>query len=171
MSRHGSNLSRSVDIDAPPERVWAVMVDVTRWPEWTPSVTQIRRLDAGPLAVGARARIHQPRLLPAVWEVSDFLEGRRFTWVTSSPGVRVSASHVIEPTTDGSRVVLSLHFSGFLGRFIASWTSKLNSRYLALEADGIKKRSEHPDFGIRGRRDDRQTPASPWRVRMPGRRP
>ena len=52
----------AVEISAPPDRVWALMSDIGRWPEWTPTVTRVDPLDPGPLAVGHRARIRQPRL-------------------------------------------------------------------------------------------------------------
>jgi uncharacterized protein YndB with AHSA1/START domain len=131
----------SVDIAAPPERVWAVMADVERWPEWTRSVTRIQRLDHGPLAVGSRARIRQPRLPPAVWEVSELVEGRSFTWVTRSPGVRVMAKHAVEPVAGGARATLSLRFSGPLGALVARVTRRLNEHYLELEAKGLSERS------------------------------
>lgn len=44
-----------VRIQAPAECVLAVMRDNERWPEWTPTVKRIRRLESGPLAVGSRA--------------------------------------------------------------------------------------------------------------------
>lgn len=129
------------DIPAPPERVWSVMADVERWPEWTPSVTEIRRLDRGLLAVGSRARIRQPRLLPATWEVTELVEGRRFTWLTRSPGVRVTAEHEVLPAGAGSRVTLSVSFAGPLGPLVARLTRRLNRRYLQLEAEGLRARS------------------------------
>jgi uncharacterized protein YndB with AHSA1/START domain len=42
------NFTITVDIDAPPDRVWAVMSDIERWPEWTPTVTSIARMGHRP---------------------------------------------------------------------------------------------------------------------------
>jgi len=70
----------SVEIDAPPARVWDILVDVGRWPDWTDSMSHIELLDAPELAQGSRARIRQPRLPAAVWTVTEFEAGRRFTW-------------------------------------------------------------------------------------------
>lgn len=131
----------AVEIAAPPDQVWAIMSDIERWSEWTPTVKSIRRLDAGPLAVGSRARVHQPRLLPAVWQVTEVVAGRSFTWVTRSPGVRVTARHGVEPSARGTLASLSLDFSGVLGGFVARVTRGLNVRYLALEAKGLRERS------------------------------
>lgn len=133
----------AVDIQAPPDRVWAVMRDIERWPEWTPTVTSIRPLGTGPLAVGSRALIRQPKLPPARWQVTDLDEGKRsFTWVNRGPGIRVTARHWVEAHGAGSRATLSLQLSGLLGPLVARLTRGLNERYLALEAKGLRERSE-----------------------------
>jgi uncharacterized protein YndB with AHSA1/START domain len=131
-----------VEIHAPPQRVWHVMQDVERWPEWTPSVTSIERLDEGPLAAGSRARIRQAKLLPATWRVTAIEEGKGFTWVTRGPGVTVTGHHVVEPIPHGSRATLSLRFSGALGPLVGWLTRGINERYLAMEAAGLKRRCE-----------------------------
>jgi carbon monoxide dehydrogenase subunit G len=136
-----NRFSITTDIPAAPDRVWAILADVERWPEWTPSVSRIRRLDPGPLAVGSRARIHQPRLLPATWRIVELAEGRRFTWVTRGPGVRAVAEHSVEPIDRGSRVTLSVRFEGLLASLVARLTRELNRRYLELEAAGLRERS------------------------------
>lgn len=134
-----------VEIQAPPERVWAVMRDVERWPEWTPTVKNVRLLDGGPLKVGSRAIIRQPKLPPARWRVTELDEpGRSFTWVCWGPGVRVIAQHWVEACGEGSRATLSLRFAGVLAVLFAYVTHGLNDRYLALEAKGLKQRSEGP---------------------------
>src|SRR6185369_5786539 len=95
--------SKTVDIAAPPERVWQVMVDVERWPEWTRSANSVRRLDRGAFTIGSRARISQPKLLPAVWTVTQLNEGRSFTWAAGGPGFRVSGTHAVESIESGTR--------------------------------------------------------------------
>jgi uncharacterized membrane protein len=132
-----------VEIEAPPERVWAVMRDVERWPEWTPTVTSVRLLDRGPFAVGSRAIIRQPKLPPARWRVTELDEpGRSFIWVSSGLGLRVIARHSVEACGAGSRAALSLRFSGILAGLFGRLMRGLNDRYLALEAKGLKQRSE-----------------------------
>ncbi|MEO8125803.1 MAG: SRPBCC family protein [Bryobacteraceae bacterium] len=132
----------TIEIQALPDRVWSVMRDVERWPEWTATVTSIRLMDHDGLNVGSRAMVRQPKLLPATWEVTELKEGSSFTWVTRSPGLQVIARHLVEANGTGSRATLSIQFSGLLGPLIARFTRALNQRYLAIEAEGLRKRSE-----------------------------
>jgi hypothetical protein len=132
----------SVDIAAPSEVVWAIMADVQRWHEWTPSVRSIRRLDAGPLRVGSRALIRQPGFPPAMWKVTALEPGRSFTWKSGAPGMWVYATHSVAPIEIGARATLCLRFTGTIGRLLGRLTAAVNNRYLDLEANGLKRRSE-----------------------------
>ena len=137
-----TDYSVSIDIQAPPDRVWAIMSDVRRWHEWTASITSIRRLDEGPLKVGSRAMVRQPKVPPALWRVTEIEEGRRFTWVTGTPIARATGRHSVEPVDGGSRATLSLEYSGILGALFARLLDDINRRYLTMEANGLKARSE-----------------------------
>ena len=89
--------STTVEIAAPPERVWEVMADVERWSEWTETVTWVRRLDEGPLRPGSRAKINQPKIPETEYVVTELEPGRSFTWVATGPGVMTTARHTVEP--------------------------------------------------------------------------
>lgn len=136
--------SVTVDIDAAPERVWAVMTNVEAWPQWTASVTEAKRLDTGRFDVGSRVRIKQPKLPPAVWTLDEVVSGESFTWVTGLPGFRSIAQHRVERTPTGSRVTLAIEQRGVIGEIFARLTAGLTERYLNLEAAGLKRRSEEP---------------------------
>ena len=136
----------SIDIAAPPERVWEVIRDVEHWHEWTPSVTSIKRLDGGPLGVGSRILIRQPRFPPAMWKITGFDPGRGFTSTSGAPGLRVFAHHHVEKTTMGSRATLALDYHGFIGNLLARMTRDITERYIGYEARGLKARSEDPAF-------------------------
>jgi hypothetical protein len=54
-----ASLREVVDIDAPPERVWAVVAeDVVNAPKWTSNLEKAEKLDAGPPGRGTRYRYH-----------------------------------------------------------------------------------------------------------------
>jgi uncharacterized protein YndB with AHSA1/START domain len=133
----------TVDIQAPPARVWAVLLDVERWPEWTPTVTRVERLDSGPLVLGCRTRLHQPGLAPAIWQVTELdPDSLIFTWITRALGIAISGRHVVEPTPAGSRAALSVRISGLLGPIVTYLMRQRVQSYVAKEAEGLRRRSE-----------------------------
>jgi uncharacterized membrane protein len=136
------NTLKAVYIDAPPEKVFAVLCDVERWPEWTSTMTSVQRLDGGPFAVGCSAQVRQPKLRTAVWRVTALQDGRNFTWTTHSPGLRMTAGHLIEPQGAGSRVELTFDLSGLMAPVVSRLYGGLIERYVATESQGLKKRSE-----------------------------
>lgn len=133
---------RVVDITATPERVWAVMSDVERWPEWTRSVSRVRLYTGAPIEVGSRAIVKQPRFPAAQWLVTDVELHRGFVWVSIGPGLTVTGRHEIVPTAAGCRVTLSLEYDGMFSALLLRFTRGITERYVGLEADGLKRRAE-----------------------------
>ena len=136
------HFSITVDIAVPAGRVWAVMSDVERWHEWTPSITRVTLLRKGALAVGSRALVRQPKFPPALWRVTELVPGRSFTWVSVAPGLRVIGRHAVELTVNGTRAVLTLELKGMVGGLWGRLTRGITERYIAFEAAGLKARSE-----------------------------
>ena len=133
----------AIDIDASPTAVWAVLSDVPAWPTWTESMRSAEWVGESGLSVGHAARIEQPKLRPATWTVTEVDVGRSFTWETKSPGFKITATHTISPREAGGvTVALSTNVSGLLGPIIGALTAKIGRRYVATEAEGLKRRCE-----------------------------
>ena len=132
----------AIDIDASAALVWDVFSDVERWPEWTASVTSLKALDGPGLAVGKRFEIKQPRLPKLVWEVTALDEGTSWTWEQRSPGGRTIAVHEVQPADGGTKVRQRLDQRGPVGSLVARMMRGTTQRYLELEAQGLKARSE-----------------------------
>jgi Polyketide cyclase / dehydrase and lipid transport len=140
-----SYFSQIVEIRVAPAHVWKVLLDVERWPEWTTSVSKIQRMDIGPLTLGSRTRIWQPKLMPAVWQVTSLDEQRRiFAWTTHTFGIKIVGRHQVEAVGARSRVTLSLTYTGVIGAVLARAYRDLNWDYLAREANGLRGHCEAP---------------------------
>lgn len=129
-------------VEASPAAVFEVYADVEGWPGWTSSVTEVRRLDTGPLRVGSRARVRQPRLPVGDWTVIDVTPGRAFTWERRGPGLRTVGRHLLEPKNSGCLVVAELEHLGLAARLTGALTRSLTDRYLQLETAGLKSHCE-----------------------------
>lgn len=136
-------ISFDIDIDASPDMVWAVLADIESWPEWTDSMTAVTRIDDGPLSVGSKARVEQPKLRTAVWEVTELDAPRSFTWVTRSPGVLTAGGHLLRPSAhDGTTVTLSTTMTGILAPLVRRVLGARIEDYVKAEARGLKRRCE-----------------------------
>lgn len=133
----------AIDIDAPPAVVWSVMSDVERWPDWTASITHVRRWDPHrPLRVGSRAVVRQPKLPPALWTVTSLTPGRQFIWMAGLPGWWSTGVHTVDPEGQGSRATLSIRYTGIIGRLCSPLIRGVTERYVTMEAQGLKRQSE-----------------------------
>ena len=133
----------SIEIDAPAQLVWDVFSDVEHWPDWTASVTSLVGLDGPALAVGKRFAIKQPGMQKLVWQVTEIDPGSSWTWVQRSPGSLVTARHYVIAQPGGRTLVRQqLDQSGALGALVGRLMVKKTKRFLELEAQGLKARSE-----------------------------
>jgi hypothetical protein len=132
----------TVDIDASAQRVFQTLCDVEKWPEWTPTVQSVRRLDSGPFTVGSQARVVQPKIRPAVWQVSAMEAPANFIWVSKSPGLRLEAGHGVQTTAAGCRVSLTFGITGALSSIARLIYGRLIAEYVNTEAQALKKHCE-----------------------------
>jgi uncharacterized membrane protein len=137
------NYETKVEIEAPAERVWSVLADVERWPEWTASMREVTWLDGTTMEVGSRARVEQPGIPALVWEVSEVEPGSSFTWGASSPGISTFAAHQLKPIGPSRvEVTIGIRLSGPLAPIVGFLSGRRTKRFVQMEAAGLKARSE-----------------------------
>ncbi len=137
------NTDGSIEIEAPAALVWDVFVDVERWSEWTASITRIVALDGPGIEVGKRFEIKQPGMPKLVWQVTEVEPGSSWIWRQRSLGATTFASHTVVPKdTDRTLVEQGIVQRGPLGVIVGALMRRRTRRFLDLEAQGLKVRSE-----------------------------
>jgi hypothetical protein len=132
-----------VRIAACPDYVWAVLVDVARWPDWSPSLREVEAFDGGPLVVGGGIRIRQRHLPDRQWRVAELRRHKGFTWrgegVGSSASLKVRMSRAEDGGTD---VVFDLDRSGWVGSMVGRVTNGTAVAHLDELVTGLRRRCE-----------------------------
>lgn len=129
-------------IDAPVDRVWALTLDVERWPEATPTMTEVTRLDDGHFAVGSQARIKQPAQSARVWTVTRLDEPSGFEWETTLGPLRLRGGHHLSAEGDGCRNRLTLDVEGFASGLFGLVAGRSLRKAIATENEGFKRVAE-----------------------------
>ena len=136
--------STSITINASQETVWKILSNVAHWNEWTPTVTKVEVLDQPGLKPGNRYKVHQPKLQPVIWTITE-LNSSNFTWESKSPGMHMAAEHSVKSIhANQSEVTLTFAFNGLLGNLIGRMYGKMTAEYVQTEAQSLKKRIEKP---------------------------
>jgi uncharacterized membrane protein len=132
----------TVTIAAAPSRLWEFLADVAAWPSWTASMTSVRRLDSGPLRVGSKAEVRQPKMPRLIWEVTVFEDAANFTWQARFLGVRTIARHILTEAEEGTRLQLTVDHEGLLAAWVTMTSGARTRDYVAMEAEGLKQIAE-----------------------------
>lgn len=102
------SFEQSVDIDAPPDRVWEVVGDVTSVEHWIPGITAVTRTDYGRVCVFEDGHSQREQIL-------DYdAAARSYRYVIEGAPLPVSentGSFTVEQHGDGARVVWRSSFT------------------------------------------------------------
>lgn len=101
-------LQAQIDIDAPPAKVWALISDFRRMPQWSPQCRWMRQF--GPLRTGARTiNLNRRKRLfwPTTCTVVDVVPNERLAFKVDTNGS--VWTYELEPNGEGTRVIESRH--------------------------------------------------------------
>jgi uncharacterized protein YndB with AHSA1/START domain len=112
-----SEIRESVEIDRPPEEVFAYLDDVERHGEWQEDVVGVERVTEGPIRQGSRVR--ETRHVPGgnrsmTYEVTEHDPPRQSSFRVLDGPIRAVGTISVEPAGDGtkSRVTIAMDFEG-----------------------------------------------------------
>jgi uncharacterized membrane protein len=134
---------KSIDIEAPQQRVWAVISALEAWPQRIETVDTVELLTPAPITTGSRVRLKQPKLPEGIWDVTVWDAPSFFEWTQKTGGITSVAGHRVEALgEDRARLSLTLDMRGPLVPIIGLFYRKLTNRYMDLEAEGMKRAAE-----------------------------
>ena len=136
------HFEKSIEIDAPQQRVWDVLTDLEAWPQRIETVDVVDLLTPTPISKGSQVRLRQPKLPEGIWDVTVWDAPSYFEWTQKTSGITSVAGHRVEAVGDDrARLTLTLEMRGLLSP-IARFYKGLTDRYMNLEAEGMKRAAE-----------------------------
>jgi len=138
-------MSATIRIDAPPAAVWAILVDLARYPEWNP----LFREASGQVAVGHRITLRtvrptNGRMMTIKPKITVADPATELTWVASLPGV-ITGEHrfALTPSGGGTHLEQSETVRGLLAVISAKTFAPTEASFRALN-EALKQQAEQP---------------------------
>ena len=130
----------NAEIEATPESVWAAVHDPSGWPQWIPSVKEIKQLSEGPLGAGTRLRIKVRTgfTFTLVMTVTEFAPGERVVMEGRVIGSKLTRWYRLEGLGGRTRAIAGGQVSGPLGWLVARSGQRLSDEIVG----SFKKRAE-----------------------------
>ena len=128
-----------ITIQAPPDKVWSVLTDINRWPEWQAGVSSAEPEAA--LAAGATFR-WKANGLGITSTIQELDPGRRIGWTGDSLGMQAIHFFALAPQDGGTRVTTEESISGWLARILKLFDPNYMDKSLAGSLQALKARAE-----------------------------
>jgi carbon monoxide dehydrogenase subunit G len=107
----------SIDIDAPAERVWALVDKLEEWPEWMPSIKKIERVSQGTLTAGSRLIVTAKVSVLTVrlsMTITEFVRERNVILEGKALGTKLARFYTLDPIGGSTRLTVGGDVSGAL---------------------------------------------------------
>ena len=131
----------SIDIDAPPEKVWTLIDKLEQWPQWMPSIKKIERVSKGPLTAGSQLSVTAKVsgfTVKLLMTIIKFVPERTVVMQGKALGTSLTRFYNLEPLNDKTRATIGGEVSGVL-----AWLARRGGQAVSDEiAQAAKKRIE-----------------------------
>ncbi len=102
-------LQAQIDIDAPVTKVWELVSDLSRMPQWSPQC-RMMKARGGPLRQGSKTvNLNRRKFLfwPTTSQITEFIPEKKLAFRVNDNGT--VWSYELEPTATGTRLMESRH--------------------------------------------------------------
>lgn len=128
-------------INAPPEKVWDVLMDTSAYPEWDPYCISIEGSVAPGAQLKAYSTLSPDRTFPV--KVTELVPQQKMTWASGMPfGLfKGQRNFVLTPKESGTEFTVREVFTGPMLMFIGGTIPDMNEPFEAF-VTGLKNRVE-----------------------------
>jgi uncharacterized membrane protein len=131
----------SIDINAPAEKVWALVDKLEEWPQWMPSIKKIERLSKEPLTVGSQLSVTAEvsgLTVTLLMTITEFVPQRSVVLEGKALGTKLTRFYTLEPVNGKTKVTIGGDASGAL-----AWLARRGGQEVSAEiAQAVKKKVE-----------------------------
>ncbi len=131
----------SIDINAPVEKVWALIDKLNEWPQWMPSMKKIEKVSKGPLTVGSQLSVTvkvSGFRVKLFMTITKFVPQQAVVMRGKALGTNLTRFYILEPVNDKTKVTVGGEVSGFL-----AWLARRGGQAISDEiALAVKTRIE-----------------------------
>ncbi len=131
----------SIEINAPAEKVWALIDKLEGWPQWMPSIKKIERVSQEPLTVGSQLSVTAKvsRLtVTLLMTITEFVPERNVVMGGKALGTKLTRFYTLEPVNGKTKVTIGGDVSGAL-----AWLACRGGQKVSAEiAQAAKKKVE-----------------------------
>jgi carbon monoxide dehydrogenase subunit G len=140
----GVRFESSIDINAPVEKVWALIDKLEEWPQWMPSIRKIERVSKGPLTAGSQLSVTAKvsgLTVKLLMTITEFVPERTVVMQGKALGTNLTRFYALEPVNGKAKVTIGGEASGVL-----AWLARWGGRVISAEiGQAVKKKIEESE--------------------------